>query len=90
MFLVEVASITGVANLFLRSWTFLSFEKKHCKYQINAKNFKTFLIFVSISIKNDHKREKMASKICRGPGPAPKIEFSNFALKKEVWPPLLY
>jgi len=49
--------------------------KKHYKNQINAKSFKKCLIFLLISIKNDHKIEKIALKIMK---PELKNESSNF------------
>jgi len=49
---------SAALQLVLRPLGLFVIEKKHYKNQINAKNYKKCMIFLSISIKNYPKREK--------------------------------
>jgi len=75
-------------NLFLRPLDLFVIWKKHCKNQTNSKNFQKCLILISISIKNNHRWEKMTSKFfCYAEfpitRPSPIRESSNLALENK-------
>ncbi len=78
---------SAALQLVLRPLGLFVIEKKHYKNQINAKNYKKCMIFLSISIKNYPKREKGRKNSTRQN--FHKEKFQIWPAIKKVWPPLV-